>query len=589
MKTLFEFIKKHYGLYLAGILAMLAGVVLDMFNPKQVQRIIDDVIIGGKTGLFAGILLVFAGITAGRAVFGYLKEYMFDMASSSIIAKFRIRLFDHIQRQSFSFFDKINTGELMSRMKEDTENVMNVICYGIMLLIEQALYFVIAAVILFTIDWKLASVSLAMMPVIAFIAFRLEKRIGKTFEKISDQRAVLNTTAQENLAGVRLVKAFGREKHEIEKFLRQNEEISRLNIEQSYIWAKFQPLMDYLTNAVSVLIISVGGFLVIGGEMSVGTLVSFNLYAFMLIWPMRMIGWLVNMMAQCLASLKKIDKIFAEQPEIENPPDAFSPANIEGHIEFRNVSLSLDGTEILRDITFEARTGSTIAIMGGTGSGKSSLVHLIGRYYDRTSGSILIDGHDVREYDLQALRRGISVVMQDVFLFSDTIKENIIFGCDNSALQEEQEGQDERMTLASKDAHIHDFIARTSDGYETVIGERGIGLSGGQKQRISIARAMVRDCGILILDDSTSALDIETEHQIQESIDKKRGMTKLIIAHRVSAVKNADEILFLEDGRITERGTHKELLDLRGRYYETYKIQFQGLFADTYQGENQCL
>ena len=580
MKTLLEFLKKHSGLYLIGTLAMLAGVFIDMFNPRQVQRIIDDVIIGGKTELFGGIVLILAAITAGRALLGYIKEYMFDMASSSVISKFRIRLFDHIQRQSFLFFDKINTGELMSRMKEDTENVMNVICYGIMLLIEQAFYFVIATVILFLIDWRLAAVSLAIMPVIAFIAFRLEKRIGKTFEKISDQRAVLNTTAQENLSGVRLVKAFGREKYEIEKFLQQNEENSRLNIEQSYIWAKFQPMMDYFTNAVSVLVISVGGFLVIGNEMTIGTLVSFNLYALMLVWPMRMIGWLVNMMAQFLASLKKIDLIFAQESEIKNPSDALCPSHIEGHIEFRDVSLTLNGTAILHNITFKATPGSTLAIMGGTGSGKSSLVNLISRYYDRTSGIILIDGHDVQEFDLQALRRGISVVMQDTFLFSDTIKENIIFGTD------EDIGLDEQMTLASKDAHIHDFIDGTSEGYETVIGERGIGLSGGQKQRISIARAMARDCGILIMDDSTSALDLETEHRIQESIDRRRGMTKIIIAHRISAVKNADEILFLEDGRITERGTHRELLELRSRYYETYLIQYKGLFADTYQGED---
>lgn len=575
MKALLEYLKKYSGLYVVGVLAMLAGVVLDMFNPRQVQRIIDEVIIGGKPGLFSGIALVLVGITAGRALFGYVKEYMFDLASSSVTAKLRIRLFDHIQHQSFSFFDKINTGELMSRMKEDTENIMHVICFGIMLLIEQSLYFVIAGVILFLLDWKLAIVSLAMMPVITFLAYQLEKRVGKTFEKISDQRAALNTIAQENLAGVRLVKAFGREKYEIGKFLQQNEENSKLNIEQASVWAKFQPLMEFFTNVVAVLVISAGGFLVIGGEMSVGTLVAFYSYVFMLIWPMRMMGFLVNMLAQCRASLKKIDQIFAEEPEIKSPTDAVRPDRIEGHIEFRNVSLDMNGTAILRDITFEARPGSTVAIMGETGSGKSSLIHLIGRYYDRTAGSVLIDGRDVKEYDLQALRSGISVVMQDVFLFSDTIRENILFGCNEGA------GMEEVMASASRDAHIHDFITGTSDGYSTTIGERGIGLSGGQKQRISIARAIARDCGILILDDSTSALDLETEHRIQESIGRRCGMTKLIIAHRVSAAKGADEILFLDNGRISERGTHKELLNRRGRYYETYKVQCQGLFADT--------
>ncbi len=576
MKALLEYLKKYSGLYLAGTAALIGGVVLDMFNPRQVQRIIDEVILGGKTGLFGGIVLVLVGITAGRAALGYVKEYMFDMASSSVTARLRARLFDHIQRQSFSFFDRNNTGELMSRMKEDTENIMHVICFGMMLLIEQTLYFVIASVILFVIDWKLAAISLAIMPVIAFLAFRLEKKIGATFEKLSDQRAILNTTAQENLAGVRLVKAFGREKYEIGKFLKQNEENTRLSVEQASVFAKYQPLMDFLTGAVTVLVISAGGFLVIGGGLTVGTLVAFNSYVFMMIWPMRMLGWLVNMLAQCRASLKKIDHIFEEEPEIASPAEAVRPERIDGHIEFRGVSLDLNGSAILRDISFEAKPGSTVAIMGETGSGKSSLIHLIGRYYDRTEGAILIDGRDVREYDLQSLRKGISVVMQDVFLFSDTIRENILFGCGGG-------GSDpaEKMDRASRDAHIHDFIAGTADGYETVIGERGIGLSGGQKQRISIARAMARDCGILIMDDSTSALDLETEHRIQESIGRRRGMTKLIIAHRVSAAKNADEILFLENGRIAERGTHRELVEKRGKYYETCRIQFQGLFADT--------
>jgi ATP-binding cassette, subfamily B, multidrug efflux pump len=574
MNTLMEYLKKTSGIYLAGTLAMLAGVVLDMFNPRQVQRIIDDVIIGGNTALFGPIALLLAIITVGRAIFGYVKEYMFDLASSRVTAKLRIRMFDHIQRQSFEFFDRMNTGELMSRMKEDTENIMHVICFGMMLLVEQTLYFIIAATMLFVLDWRLAIVSLAMMPLIAFLAIRLEKRIGRTFEKISDQRAALNTTAQENLAGVRLVKAFGREKYEIGKFLKQNEENAKLNVEQASIVAKFQPVMEFLTNVVAVLVISVGGMLVIGGDMTVGTLVAFYSYVFMLIWPMKMLGWLVNMMAQCRASLKKVDQIMNEEPTIYSPPEPIIPERIHGHITFQDVSFERNGCVVLQDISFEAKPGSTIAIMGETGSGKSSLIHLIGRYYDRNAGTILVDGIDVRDMDLQALRKGISVVMQDVFLFSDTIRENILFGFD-----EDPERLDS-MQHASKDANIHDFIVGTPDGYETTIGERGIGLSGGQKQRISIARAIARDCGILILDDSTSALDLETEHRIQEAIGRRQGVTKIIIAHRVSTAKYADEILYLKEGRILERGTHQELVALRGRYYETFKIQHQGLFTD---------
>ncbi|MDD2393225.1 MAG: ABC transporter ATP-binding protein, partial [Eubacteriales bacterium] len=321
MKVLLEYLKKTSGLYAIGTFAMLMGVILDMFNPRQVQRVIDEVIIGGRTDLFGGIAIIMVSITAGRAIFGYFKEYMFDMASSKVTARLRIRLFDHIQRQSFAFFDRINTGELMSRMKEDTESIMNVICFGMMLFVEQSLYFVIAAVLLFRLDWRLAIVSLSLMPVIAFVALRLEKKIGFTFEKISDQRAALNTTAQENLAGVRLVKAFGREKHEIGKFLKQNEENAKLNVEQAMVVAKHQPVMDFFTKVTAVLVVSVGGVLVIRGEMTIGTLVAFNSYVFMLIWPMQMLGWLVNLLAQCRASLKKIDLIFQQEPEIQSPAE----------------------------------------------------------------------------------------------------------------------------------------------------------------------------------------------------------------------------------------------------------------------------
>lgn len=573
MKVLWEYMKKYVGIYLIGVAAMLGGVIFDMFNPEQIRRIIDEVIIGGNMAPFRGIVLTLVAITVSRAIFGYTKEYMFDMASSGIIIQVRKRLFDHIQKQSFSFFDRNNTGELMSRIKEDTENVMHAICFGIMLFMEQSIYFVIAVGVLFYLNWKLALVSIAIMPVIAFIALRLEKKIGETYDKISDQRAVLNTTAQENLAGVRLVKAFGRERHEIQKFLDQNKESYRLNVEQASVWSRYQPMIEFFSNIVIVLVTSAGGYLVIGKEMSIGTMVAYCNYIYMLIWPMRLLGWLINVLAQCMASLKKIDSLFMEQPEIKSPENAVKPEKLEGHVVFEKVSLELNGTSILKDITLEAKPGSTIAIMGATGSGKSSVINLIGRYYDCTSGRVLVDGTDVRDMDLQALRRGVSVVMQDTFLFSDTIEENIRFGYGEATTEE--------LIQAAKDSHVHDFIMKTSKGYETVIGERGIGLSGGQKQRISIARSLVRNSGILVLDDSTSALDMETEHEIQQALEQRQGMTKFIIAHRVSAVKNADEIIILENGSILERGTHQELLELKGRYYETYVSQYQGLFADS--------
>lgn len=567
MKRLLKLIAKRWVTYTLGFVALVSAIVLDMYNPYYFGEIIDRVIMNGELAYMRTALLALAVITFGRAVLGYAKEYMFDISSSKVIVDLRKKLFDHIQRLSFTFFDKNNTGELMSRIKEDTDNIMHAICYGIMLTLEQIIYFVVAAVILFIINWKLALISLLTMPLIEYVVIKLENQVGMQYEKISDQRAVLNTTAQENIAGVRVVKAFGREKHEILKFLRQNEENYKINYDLVKSFAKYNPMIEFLSNLVLVFVITAGGYLVIGEEMSLGTLVAFSNYIWMLIWPLRMMGWLSSVVAQCVASVKKIDKLFEEEPDIKNCPEPKMPEKICGHVEFRDVCFDYDGVSVLKDINIDAKPGATIAIMGMTGAGKSTLINLIGRYYDCTSGSVFFDGIGVKEMDLAELRRNVSVVMQDTFLFSDTIEANIKFGAG--------EVSDEVFMAACRDAMVEEFVSQMPEGYRTVIGERGIGLSGGQKQRISIARALVRDAKVLIMDDSTSALDMETEHAIQRAMDRRKGFTCFIIAHRVSAVKNVDEILYFEDGRIVERGTHEELLRLRGRYYETYREQYR--------------
>jgi len=558
---------KRWYIYLLGVVALLTSIALDMYNPYFVGEIIDRVVMNGEMPYLRKALLALAAITIGRAVLGYTKEYSFDVSSSRVIVDLRRELFEHIQKLSFSFFDKNNTGELMSRIKEDTENIMNAICYGFMLFLEQVIYFIIASVILLRINWKLALVSLFTMPLIGFVVFRFERQVGMKYERISDQRAVLNTTAQENIAGVRVVKAFGREKHEIQKFLKQNEENYRINYDLVKSMARYNPPIEFLSNLVSVIVITVGGYFVIGGDMSLGTLVAFSNYIGMLVWPMRNMGWLTNVIAQCAASVKKIDKLFGEKPEIKNCDAPRTPKKLCGHVEFRNVCFNFAGTNVLENINIDAKPGSTVAIMGMTGAGKSSLINLIGRYYDCTGGSVLFDGIDVKEMDLAVLRKSVSVVMQDTFLFSDTIEENIKFGAG--------EVSEDVFMSACKDAMVDEFVSQMPEGYQTVIGERGLGLSGGQKQRISIARALVRDAKVLILDDSTSALDMETEYAIQKALERRKGITTFIIAHRVSAVKNADEILYFENGRIAERGTHDELLRLKGRYYETYCEQYR--------------
>jgi ATP-binding cassette subfamily B protein len=562
--------------YAIATAALLTAIVLDMFNPYFVGQLIDRVIENGEMSYLKTALIGIAAITLVRGVFGYIKSYGFDLASSEVILRFRKKLFDHIQKLSFSFFDENNTGELMSRIKEDMDNVMNAICYGFSLFMEQLIYIVIASVILFTTNWKLAIISIITLPLIEYIVFLLERKIGFTYEKISDQRAVLNTTAQQNISGVRLVKALSRERYEISKFLKQNEVNYKINFEQAQIMSKYNPPIEFLSNVVLVLIISFGGNMVINGNLSLGTLVAFSNYIYMLIWPMRMMGWLTSTIAQCIASVKKIDKIFKEEPTIKECEKPVHLDDVQGHVAFKNVSFEFGGSKVLDNIIIDAKPGSKIAIMGITGSGKTSLINLIGRYYDCTSGEVLFDGVNVKDMELSQLRKNVSVVMQDTFLFSDTIEENIKFGCENVSEAE--------FTAAVQDSMVDEFVSQMPQGYRSVIGERGLGLSGGQKQRVSIARALVRPSKVLVLDDSTSALDMETEYRIQKALEKRKGVTCFIIAHRISAVKNADEILYFENGRIVERGNHEELMKLGGRYYDTYCEQYSD-YAETMKKE----
>ena len=569
VKRLFGYMKKHYWYFVLAISAMFLAIVLDMFNPRLQKAIIDEVIIGGKRHLFNSLLLGLMGITLGRVVLGYCKGYLFDYGSQKIVAHLRRDLFDHLQTLSFSFFDGVNTGELMSRLKEDVDNVWRVIAFGFMLFAEQSIYFLTATILMIILNWKLAMVCLSMMPFIAWLAFRLERKMDIIFEKISDQAVLMNTTAQENIAGVRLVKAFGREKHEIIKFLRQNEQNYQLNLEQAKIWAGYYPKIEFFTNVSIVLTTAAGGLLVMGKEISIGALIAFINYIFMLIWPMRLMGWITNLLAQARASLTKLENLFMEIPTVQGPVHPVIPYKISGHVRFENVGFEYHGVAILKNINLEVKAGHTIAIMGMTGSGKSSLINLTGRFYDCTSGNIYLDGVNIRDLPLDLLRKQISVVMQDTFLFSDSIIENIKFGHPEAAAIE--------VSKAASAAQIDEFLTELPDGLETVIGERGIGLSGGQKQRISIARALIKNAPILILDDATSNLDMETEYRIQKALENYRGITKFIIAHRISAVKNADEIIILDGGEIVERGTHQQLLALKQHYYNTYREQFQDL------------
>jgi ATP-binding cassette subfamily B protein len=569
MGRLKKYIKNNLHFFLSAIFCAIFALSLDMFNPKIVGEIIDKVIIGKNINLLSRLLLFLAIISISRVFLGYFKEYFMDLGGSRLAYELRKDLFEHLQTLPFSFFDGINTGELMSRIREDIENVWFTFGFGLVFFIEQLFYFIIASIILFSIETRLTLIVLLVIPFIGYTAYKLEKENDEIYGEISDQGVRMNTTAQEDIAGIRVVKSFGREKYEIEKFFKENMRNYELNVKQAQIFAKYFPWMEFLTNFSIALSITIGGLMVIGEKMSIGTLVAYSGYVSMIVWPVRLGGWIVNMLAQCVASLKKIDRLFKEKSETPYIGERIEIKEVKGEIEFRNVSFKYKDEYVLKNISFHIKPGETLGIMGVTGSGKTTLVNLLGRYYEPWEGEILIDGIDIRKIDLKILRENLSYVPQDVFLFSDTVRENIKLGKDID---------DEKIIQALKDTRSYHFVMRLPEKLDTIIGERGLGLSGGQKQRLTIARALVRPAKILILDDPTSALDLETEFYIQKSLEKYKGITKIIIAHRVSAVKNANEIIVLEKGEIIERGTHEELLRKRGRYYEIYQEQY-GKFA----------
>ena len=562
-----KYVLRYWYLYLTAMVAMICSIFLDILAPQVTKSVIDDVIVGGKLELLTKLLFALLGIGLGRAVFQYTKEFTFDITSMKIACDMRRNLFQHIETLSMRYFDQNNTGELMARVKDDVDKVWNAVGMVSMLIIEGSIHIIAVLYCMLTISPKLTLIPLAVMPIVGYIAIKMEKQLGIVYDEISEQNAELNTVAQENLAGVRTVKAFAKEDYEIEKFKKHNKKYYNLNMRQARTLAKYDPNISFLAKIQLVFIIIIGGILVMQDEISIGQLGAFAEYANNIIWPMEILGWLSNDLASALASNKKINRILAEQPEIRNQEELVIPSEQKGNLEFRKVSFSMNNTEILKDVSFKLEQGKTIGIMGMTGSGKTSIVNLIERFYDVSEGTILLNGIDIRKLPLETIRQSMAVVMQDVFLFSDTIRENVRLG-QRATMPEET------VREAVRSASAQGFIERMSNQYETVIGERGVGLSGGQKQRISIARALAKKAPILILDDSTSALDMETEYEIQQKLADLKDTTKVIIAHRISAVKYADEIIILEHGQVVERGTHQSLMEKKGFYYSTYEAQY---------------
>ncbi|NGT31146.1 ABC transporter ATP-binding protein [Clostridium perfringens] len=564
-----DYISKRMVFLIVPIVAMIIVLGIDSFFPYLQKIFVDDILLGSdksKLGLFFG---VFLGLSLLRGILGYIKEFLFDKFSLNVSKEIRMDLFKKIQSFEFSFFDSTNTGELMSRIGEDVDIVWETISYGLRLLIEGIILFIISVTIMMGMSPSLTIICLVILLPVGVLAILVNKKFHRNYSKISDKVADINLMAQQDIAGIRLVKAFAREKYETEKFLKVNKDYYDLNITQARILSNFLPVIDLLTNLTPVAMIIYGGYLVIKGNITMGTLLAFSSYILNLSFCVKNIGGLVNMMSQNRASMDKIFNILKRKPQLTSMENSYNPDKVKGEIEFKNVSFRYNEEEVLKKINLKIPAGSTVAIMGETGCGKSSILSLIGRHYDVSSGEVLIDGVNVKKWNLDSLRENMAVVFQDTFLFSDSIKDNIDFGGNKS---------EDEIIEAAKDSCAYDFIKEMPEGFETEVGERGLGLSGGQKQRLAIARALVRKTPILILDDATSALDMETEFNVLKNLSKKQDKaTTFIIAHRISGVKDADIILFMKDGEIVEMGDHESLLNKKGYYYSVYCHQFQDL------------
>jgi ATP-binding cassette subfamily B protein len=491
---------------------------------------------------------------------------MFETTSQKMLYTMRDYVYRRFLEEDFSFYNKNRTGDLMSRQTGDMEAIRHFVAFVIYAIYENSLLFVIALVMIFTVDYRLALCMIVVLPLTAVTTYKQLKAIKPAFHNIRKRFSSLNTAVQENVSGNRVVKAFAKEDFEIEKFNKENDEYREAELGAAAIWRKYVPVFEFLANSLTFILYLVGGIMVVKGSITIGKLVTVSGYLWMLNNPLRMAGWLANDYQRFVTSVEKIYATVKEEPVIKTPRHAVNNKRFQGEIEFKQVNYRAEDDVILTDINFRIMPGQTVGIIGATGSGKSTLMNLLCRFYDVTDGAITIDGINVRDMDLYCLRNNIGMAMQDVFLFSDTIEGNIAYGNPNCTFEEVQE--------AAKVANADDFIRNMPDGYDTIVGERGMGLSGGQKQRISLARALLKNPSIVILDDTTSAVDMETEAHIQSELGSLTNRTVFIIAHRISSIKDADVILVVDDGKILEAGNHDSLIAKQGYYYTVFNHQY---------------
>ncbi|WP_042223933.1 ABC transporter ATP-binding protein [Oceanobacillus manasiensis] len=558
--------KRYFFISLVFLLFMTSITVV---YPIILQQTIDNVVYGNQYSLIPYIAGVFISLMIVKGVATYFHQYLGDLFGIISVYKLRNALYEKLQKLSFKYYDNAKTGDIMSRLTADVEGFRFFLSAGFAELIRIVLLIGLSLAVMFYYSVPLALVTMAAMPFLIIVVFKFDKRVHPAFRSIRKSFGKLNTRVQENISGMNTVKSLSREDFEIDRFSTNNDNYRQNYLKTSGIWAKYFPFMEFIGDVCAVALLTFGGYLVISGSLATGELVAFFSLVWYIMGPLMNLGFVVNQFSQAKASGERLLEILDAKEDIVEKENAIQ-TDIKGHVTFNDVTLTYieDDDAALKNISFDAPPGKVIGLIGATGSGKTSITQLITRFYEAEQGEVLIDGRPVADYELKKLRNSIGFVLQEPFLFSTSIRENIAYGNPNVT--------DEQVIDAAKRAQAHQFIMEMPNGYDTMLGERGMGLSGGQKQRIAIARAICVDPSILVLDDATSAVDMETEFKIQKALKEvMKGRTSFIIAHRISSLKHADEILVLEDGGIVERGVHEDLVSNNGPYQRIYDIQYQ--------------
>lgn len=558
-----------------AIFLFIINDTMAMAMPLLSGFIVDKIIIGKQHNLLISVCVLMVAMMIVRVGSRYIYQLLMEKFGQNAVYRLVSDEYEKLHSLDFTYFNHTRTGDIMSRMTSDTDAIRHILSWVSYMALDCVVMFVLALVIMFSIQWKLALALMSITPFLFLLAKIMGKKARPKFLAIRESFARMNSMVEENIEGNRVVKAFVREDYETKKFDKCNEDYFNRNITLAKNTQKYMPWLDGMGFVLELITVGFGGWLVLNGNMTLGTFVTFNSFLWMLHMPVRMVGWLINDWQRFNAGCVNIRKLLTQESHIRHPKESDETVKIRGKITFEHVDFSFPDDQdspILKDIDLDIPAGSKLGILGETGSGKSTLVSLIARFYDPTRGRVLIDGKDVREWPLETVRNQVSIVAQETFLFSDTIAGNISFGLPQT--KENCKELDNTIRTMATIAAADDFIMDMPEGYETVVGERGVGLSGGQKQRLSLARALANNPAILIMDDTTSAVDMETEEHIQQELKKLDGTRTIItIAHRISSVKDADMIVVLDHGKIVERGTHAQLVAAHGRYWEIYRKQ----------------